>query len=181
MRFKLIVANQEAQMGSLKPNCKQTRQKNQKNEKLGPILDISKQFDTRDHNAIFERLNAAATVAPGFKLLTIMELDQPAQLARRSYSSNPTTYPTSGTKPILKTQWFKDVVESQKPFLANSPDQMGDQFPDLDIIESLGCGSIVNVPVVKSGKTVAVINILHETGYFTDQRFKEALALAKFL
>lgn len=105
----------------------------------------------------------------------------PAQEARRSYSSDPNAYPTSGTKPFIKNQWFKDVVESQEPFLANHPGEMGDQFPDLEIIKKLGCGSIVNVPIVKSGQTVAVINILHEEGYFTDQRFCQAIALAELL
>jgi len=102
-------------------------------------------------------------------------------LARRSFSSNQQIYPTSGTKPIVRTQWYEDVVEGQQPFLANHADQMGDQFPDLDIIKSIGCGSIVNVPVVRNGQTVAVINILHEEGFFTQERYDEACALAAIM
>ena len=144
-------------------------------------MNNSEQSDIADRNAIFKKLNITAMQAPGFKLLTVMDLDLDEQVARRAYSSNHKVYPTSGTKPIVRTQWFKDVVEGQKPFLANYPEQMGDQFPDLEFIKTLGCGAIVNVPVIKNGKTVAVINILHEGGYFTPERYAQALQLAKLL
>ncbi len=110
-----------------------------------------------------------------------MELDLGTNLARRAYSSNQQAYPTSGTKPITTNDWFEKVVVRQKPFLANAPEQMGDQFPDLGLITSLGCGSIVNVPVVKDGETVAVINILHATGFFTPERFQAACELANLV
>ncbi|MGJ8530293.1 hypothetical protein [Maritalea sp.] len=128
----------------------------------------------------------AAKLNPGFKLLTIMELDFDAGLARRSFSSNQTVYPSGGKmpgeyKPMIQNQWYQDVVVDQRPYLANRTSEMGDQFPDLSVIESLGCGSIVNVPVVKDGKTVSVINILHEEGYFTPKRYEAACALAQTL
>lgn len=128
----------------------------------------------------------AARLEPGFKLLTIMELDFDAGLARRSYSSNETIYPSGGNlpgeyKPMTPNQWYQDVVVGQQPFLANKASEMGDQFPDLSIIEGLGCGSIVNVPVVKDGKTVSVINILHEEDHFTPERYKAACELAQKL
>ncbi len=140
-----------------------------------------KQCNSVNCNAIYEPLFLAAKDNPGCKLLTVMELDLDTNLARRAYSSNQSAYPTSGTKPITKNDWFEKVVVQQNPFLANVPEQMGDQFPDLSLITSLGCGSIVNVPVVKDGETVAVINILHTTGFFTPERFQAACELANLV
>jgi hypothetical protein len=148
---------------------------------LEQILPISDQLDTQYPQSAYEKLARSARRSPGFILLTIMELDLSAGLARRSYSSDQDTYPTTGTKPIIINQWFQDVIEAQKPFVANHPDQMGDQFPDLDVIQRIGCGSIVNVPIVKNGKTIAVINILHKEGYFTPSRYAAACALASLL
>jgi len=153
--------------------------KTEKNKNLSSKLTNGKQCNSEDCNAIYHSLFLAAEHNPGCKLLTVMELDLDAGLAKRAYSSKPDAYPTSGTKPIIHNDWFEKVVVQQKPFLANAPDQMGDQFPDLDLITSLGCGAIVNVPVVQNGKTILVINILHETGFFTPENFQAACALAE--
>jgi len=155
--------------------------KTEKNKKLSSKLTNQKQCNSSHCNAIYEPLFLAAQNKPGCKLLTVMELDFDAGLARRAYSSNPDAYPTSGTKPIVKNDWFEKVVVQQTPFLANAPEQMGDQFPDLSLITSLGCGSIVNVPVIRDGNAVAVINILHAAGFFTPERFEQACALAELV
>jgi hypothetical protein len=134
-----------------------------------------------DRNAIYGNLSTKARYEPGYILLTVMQLDLASGLASRSFTTNEDAYPTSGTKPIIETDWFEKVVINQKAFLANHPDDMGDQFPDLDVIKSLGCGSIANVPVIRNRQTVAVINVLHKAGYFSPKRFEQACALAEFL
>ena len=144
-----------------------------------------------DGVAEFERTVAQATDAvsgwraledlsrtvPGHKLFTVMTVDMAAGLARRAYSNNASDYPVSGTKPIHRDQWF-DIVHGQKrSFVANTIAEIAAVFPDYPLIASLGCGSVMNLPVVLKGELVATINMLHAEQHYTAERVAGAEAL----
>jgi hypothetical protein len=106
----------------------------------------------------------------GVKLFTVMTVDMPKLLARRAYTNNPSAYPVSGTKPIVIDRWF-DVVHRQKTvFVANTIAEIADVFPDHEKIWALGCGSVVNLPVIIDDELVATINMLHVEDYYTQAR-----------
>jgi hypothetical protein len=48
--------------------------------------------------------------------------------------------------------------------------------PDHTLIASLGCGSVLNVPVVLEGDLVATINLLHSAGFYIPERVARAEA-----
>ena len=104
----------------------------------------------------------------GARLFTVTVLDMDAMLARRAYSSDEASYPAAGTKPITRNAFFDRIHGEGKPFVANTLEEMG--FPDIDLIGSLGCGSVVNLPIVHDGDLVATMNILHEAGHYTPER-----------
>ena len=113
--------------------------------------------------------NLTATVA-GFKLFTVMTVDMIHGVARRAYSSHPVDYPVSGTKPIQRNSWFDIVHGQQKLFVANTIADIAGVFPDHKRIWSLGCGSVVNLPVIIEGQLAATINMLHEEHYYNPAR-----------
>ena len=43
-------------------------------------------------------------------------------------------------------------------------------FPDLDLIVSLGCGSAINMPIVAAGEMLGSVNLLHEEGWYGPER-----------
>ncbi|MDB5473386.1 MAG: hypothetical protein JWP99_689, partial [Devosia sp.] len=47
-------------------------------------------------------------------------------------------------------------------------------FPDYPLIASLGCGSVINLPVLLEDDLVATINILDKEGHFTPERVTAA-------
>lgn len=104
------------------------------------------------------------------RLFTVMTVDMPKLLAQRSYTSDPAAYPTSGTKPVIMDRWFDIVNRQQKMFVANTIADIADVFPDHEKIWSLGCGSVVNLPIIINGSLVATINLLHEEHYYTPER-----------
>lgn len=108
----------------------------------------------------------------GAKLFTIMTLDMNDMLARRAFTNDPINYPTSGTKPIEMTDWFETTCVRGEIFVANSLEDIAQVFPDHELIGSLGCGSVVNLPITLGGVLMATMNILHEEGYYTSQRVK---------
>ena len=93
-------------------------------------------------------------------------------MARRDFSSDPIAYPTSGTKPITLDRWFDVVHRQQKIFVANTINEIADVFPDYEKIRSLGCSSVVNLPVIIEDELVATINFLHEEHYYTPERVR---------
>ena len=45
-------------------------------------------------------------------------------------------------------------------------------FPDYGLINSLGCQSVVNMPVVIGGELVGTVNMLDVDGYYTPERVR---------
>lgn len=120
--------------------------------------------------AAFDALCALTKAAIGAKLFTVMTVDMGAMLARRAYTDDPVHYPTSGTKPIEINAWFEIVHGRHETFVANRLSDIAKVFPDAELIGRLGCGSVVNLPVILGGELVATVNILHAEGYYTPER-----------
>jgi GAF domain-containing protein len=123
--------------------------------------------DTPD--AAYAALEQLARETVGVRLFTVMTLDIEAMLARRAYTSHPAEYPTSGTKPIERNPWFVQVADRREPFVANSLAAIAQVFPDHALIGSLGCGSVINLPVVEEGRVTGTINLLDVEGRYTPE------------
>jgi GAF domain-containing protein len=120
--------------------------------------------------AAYKALQDLAQASVGAKLFTIMTVDMAADVARRAYTSDPVNYPASGTKPINYGPWF-DVVHKQRDyFVANTIEDIAQVFFDHELINELGCQSVINMPIVIGDELVATMNILDVEGYYTPER-----------
>jgi hypothetical protein len=127
--------------------------------------------------AVFDALCALTKDAVGVKLFTVMAFDGATGMAERIYTNMPDAYPVSGTKPANRTHWSIEVMEKRRTFVANDIEGIRAVFYDHELIQSLGCESVINVPVVVEGDVIGTINCLHEAGFYTDERVKAAEAL----
>jgi hypothetical protein len=118
----------------------------------------------------FDALYALTRATVGVRLFTVMTVDMDAMLARRAYTSDPANYPCSGTKPVEMNPWFEVVHTRREPFVANTLSEIAQVFPDHALIGSLGCGSVVNLPVELGGKLAATMNILDREHHYTPAR-----------
>jgi hypothetical protein len=105
--------------------------------------------------------------AVGAKLFTFTTVDLTAGIAKRAYTSDAKAYPVTGEKPVIRDEWFETVLEKDKIFVANAISEVADMFPDYDLISSLGCESVVNIPVHVCGELVGTANLLHEENYYS--------------
>jgi hypothetical protein len=134
----------------------------------------------KDAGAAFAALQTLTEATVGVKLFTYMTVDMTNELARRAYTSDAANYPTSGTKPIHYDAWFDIVHKQHAYFVANTIEDIAKVFGDHELINSLGCQSVVNMPVILGGELVGTVNMLHETGYYTLERvaqIKEVLSI----
>lgn len=120
--------------------------------------------------AAFAALHRLADAAVGARLFTVMTVDMAAGLARRAYTSDPESYPATGTKPVEMNAWFEVVHGRHEMFVANTLAEIAEVFPDHELIGSLGCGSVVNLPVLRAGRLVATVNLLDAEGHYTPER-----------
>lgn len=126
--------------------------------------------DAMDSVSVWRALDVLARQAPGHILFTVMTVDMANGLARRAYSNHPVEYPVSGTKPIERNAWFDIVHGERQSFVANTLADISKVFPDYELIGSLGCGSVHNLPVVLKGELVATVNLLHRAQHYTPER-----------
>ena len=113
----------------------------------------------------------------GIKLFTLMKIDRTRGVARRTFSNQPQAYPTSGEKPLEDNAWTEQVQVRKETFVANSIEEIAAVFSDYELIQSLGCESCINVPVVIGGSVVGTLNCLHEADHYTAERVAAAESL----
>jgi len=132
--------------------------------------------EARESESSWKALEDLAGAVVGHRLLTVLTVDMTAGLARRAYSNHPAEYPVSGTKPIHRDAWFDIVHRQRRSFVANSIEAIAEVFPDHALIASLGCASVLNLPVVLEGDLVATLNLLDIAGHYTPERVASAEA-----
>ena len=125
----------------------------------------------------YDALSDLTKALVGAKLFTVMTVDMDTGLAQRTYTSDPENYPTSGTKPITRNSWFTIVHDRHECFVANTIEDIAKVFPDYELINALGCQSVINLPIVIGGTLAATVNILHEAGFYTEERVQCAMEL----
>src|SRR5262249_19357587 len=112
---------------------------------------------------------------------TLMTFDAPSGLSRRVHSSHPREYPVSGSKPLSMGLWSRIVIDERRAFVANTIEAIAEVFPDHELIHSLGCGSVVNLPVVFSGEVIGAANALDAPGHYTPERVERIERLSPFV
>ncbi|GAA6178536.1 GAF domain-containing protein [Sulfitobacter pacificus] len=115
----------------------------------------------------------------GARLFTVMDVVQDDMKGRRSFTSNLQNYPASGWVMLQDNDWFDTVIRHHQTYVANDMATITKDFADHALIQSLGCASIVNHPVLINGRLVVTINILHEQGHFTPERVNTVASLLK--
>jgi hypothetical protein len=129
-------------------------------------------------DAAWQALRVLTEALVGAKLFTVMTIDWANERAGRVFSSHPEAYPVSGSKPIRYDGWFDIVHRQRQAYVANTIEAMKEHFPDHATIWSLGCGSIINLPMEIAGDMVGTVNLLHEEEFYTPERVANAQLLS---
>ena len=130
------------------------------------VLAAPKAQPTKTFDALYKLTNDLI----GVKLFTLITFCESSNAATRLYSNMPDAYPVAGTKEVEENLWTTRVLRQHNTFVANSIEEIAEVFPDFDLIQSLGCESCINIPVIVCGSVIGTLNCLHENGYFTPER-----------
>jgi len=88
--------------------------------------------------------------------------------SERFYSNTPDVYPIGGRKPVTDTVWMQSVIHRGEPYIGRGRHDIERHFSDHALIVSLGCESILNMPVRWRGKTMGMLNLCHRANYYDE-------------
>ncbi|NUT72390.1 GAF domain-containing protein [Pseudarthrobacter sp. C4D7] len=112
----------------------------------------------------FDRLNSD----PGVILFTALRWLPGSSVLRRVFTSHPAEYPLGAEKSVeISEGWLDTVIAKQEPFLAPDAAALAEVFSDSALIQSLGCGAVINIPVTTNGAVVGVLAMLDAEGTYT--------------
>lgn len=127
---------------------------------------------------LFAALDIAMGAVIGHKLFTVLVYHADAAQSERRYTNQPAAYPVGGRKPVTPSAWTERLFQERRPYLGRTADDIRAVFFDHELILSLGCQSVLNVPVVWNERTLGTINLLHEADWYDERDLPVAVAFA---
>jgi hypothetical protein len=127
-----------------------------------------------------EELEEKVRQSIGVRLFTVLAWIPERRALHRAHSSHPEQYPVGGEKTVeVAAGWLDRCIEAKEPYFGPDPAAVREIFADHELIASLHCGSIINVPVLDEGDVVlGVLNILDAEGSYDDESISVARSLA---
>lgn len=130
---------------------------------------------------LFSAVDAALGKLVGHKLFTLMVFDHANGEAERVYTSDPVAYPVAGRKRSVDTPWFKQVIVGRQHYLGRTREDIRWAFADHELIEQLGCRSIINVLAIHDDVVVGAANLLHQEHHYTADDIEDCLPFVQLL
>jgi GAF domain-containing protein len=119
-------------------------------------------------DVLFQALDRALAAVLGHKLFTVLRHHAATGESERRYTNQARAYPVGGRKALNPTPWAQQVLHDKRPYIGRTAADIRAVFFDHELIASLGCASVINVPVVWDGRVLGTLNLLHEEGWYDE-------------
>ncbi len=136
-------------------------------------------MNVMNSDEVFQQTLEAMQQEPGVILFTALQWIPQRSSLKRLFTSHPAEYPVGGEKTVeISPGWLGTVIEDKKPFLAPDLTALRDVFADSELIQQLGCGAVINVPVLdQKDNVVGVLALLDAEGKYTQQSVETAVGV----
>ena len=135
--------------------------------------------DTQQPEATFDAIDKAVAATIGHRLFTILVHHRAARESERVYTNMREAYPVGGRKPVTDSPWMQQVMQRGLPYIGRNADDLRDVFYDHELIVSLGCRSVLNIPLRWQGETLGTLNMLHEENWYGTEHIELARVFAQ--
>ena len=129
-------------------------------------------------HALFAALDRAMGATLGHRLFTVLRYHPEAQESERLYTSEGAAYPVGGRKAVRPTPATSTLFGERRPYIGRTAADIRASFADANLILSLGCESVLNLPVVFDGCVLGTVNLLHEAGWYDERDLPLGLTFA---
>ena len=127
---------------------------------------------------IFELLENAFQEIIGHKLFTVLRYNKSSLELERIYSSNLSNYPLNRIKKLTNTDWSKMVLVDGNVYIGYNSNDIKLSFPDYELIEKLGCRSVMNIPLILEVNVVGSVNLLNKENWYNEHQVQVAKMLS---
>jgi len=124
--------------------------------------------DADQPGATFRAVEAALGATIGHKLFTVLVHNPGLRQYHRAHSNRPAAYPVGASKPTSAFPISHDLLVAGEAFIGRNADDIREAFFDHELILSLGCESVLNMPVRWAGQTLGSLNLLHVAHWYSD-------------
>ncbi|WP_062015356.1 GAF domain-containing protein [Gluconobacter japonicus] len=131
--------------------------------------------------SVLKSLEDGLATTFGYILLTVLVYDAEMRTLRRIFSTRPDINPVGGTKPVTESDWMKRVLGRGIPYIGYSREDLESVFFDHEVLWSIGCESVLNMPIVDAGKVLGSINMLHGPGWYSPEDIPTARVFAQLM
>jgi hypothetical protein len=125
------------------------------------------QAEDNQPQATFKALDAALAAVVGHRLCTVQIHYQGGE-AERVYSNVPQHYAVGGRKLASNAPRMRELMQHGRPILIRTEEELRASYPDHAGASALGCGSAMNTPVRWRGRTLGQVNLMHQTGWYSE-------------
>lgn len=142
---------------------------------------MDKSVEKSDQLESLAGIGAAVDATVGALLFTILGFTADGRTMIRLYSSQPAAYPVGGRKNMstdVSPEWAAIFAAGKAPYFGRTKQDVRRIFGDHELIHSLGCGAVINVPVTDNGRLIGALNLLNPEGIYTDADVPTAMDIA---
>lgn len=113
------------------------------------------------------------------RYFAVEEVDLENGLYRRVHSSKPEDLPVTDMRPIPDGYWAESVILNRALISSNTMYESPEQFPEYDLISSLGCQSCVYFPVSESEEheLLGILTFFDVESFFSDRIIKRIVKM----
>jgi hypothetical protein len=127
---------------------------------------------------LFAALDRAMGATLGHRLFTVLRYHPAVQESERLYTSQGAAYPVGGRKAVRATLATARLFGERRPYIGRTASDIRASFGDAELILSLGCESVLNLPVLFDGRVLGTVNLLHAAHWYDEGDLPLGLAFA---
>lgn len=128
---------------------------------------------------VWNEFERGLTEAFGQKLFTVLAYDESSSRLGRLHSNRLDINPVGGLKRVTQSRWSDQVLRRGEVFIGSTREDIQAVFSEYQVLWSIGCESVLNIPVRKNGVTLGTMNLLGEAGLYDDADLAVALVFAQ--
>lgn len=128
---------------------------------------------------VWQVLERALSEVYGQRLFTVLAYDAQSSRLGRLHSNRPDINPVGGVKRVTQSMWADHVLRRGEIFTGSTREDIKAVFSEYEVLWSIGCESVLNIPVRKNGATIGTLNLLAGAGQYDHADVRAALVFAQ--
>jgi hypothetical protein len=120
----------------------------------------------RSNQAFWSELERSLTEVFGQRLFTVLAYDADSSRLCRLYSNRQEINPIGGIKRVTQSRWTQQVLQRGEILIGSTREDIKSVFSEYEVLWSIDCESVLNIPVRRRGVTVGTLNLLDAAGKY---------------